>query len=363
MSEEEDKDAKTEDPTSKKLEDAIKKGQIAQSKELNSFFMFLFFTIIAIWTMPLLMKKFTYKLQYLIANSGTIAVDNGQVYNLLKYYMQISLLYLSPIFIGLFVAAFISYYMQAGTLIFTFEQMTPDLSKLSITKGLKRLFSMKNLMEFLKGIFKIVLIGTFVLMVIKADIYELSQYQELSIVGIMLQLKMMVNDILMIVTIIMAAIAIVDFSYQKYEHFNNLKMSKHEIKEEYKQSEGNPEIKSKMKQLRQEQSKKRIKDTVPTARVVITNPEHYAVALSYEDGSDEPPICVAKGLDLIAQKIKDIAREHSIVIVEDPPLARTLFKDVAVDEEIPLKHYEAVAKIISYVISIEEERRKKKRNG
>ena len=206
----------------------------------------------------------------------------------------------------------------------------------------------------LKGVFKIGLVGAFVLLVILADVKELSQYQELSIAGILDQLFTMIKDIIILITIIMAVIAAVDFSYQSYEHFKELKMTKQEVKEEHKQTEGNPEVKQKIRKLRREQSQKRIKVTVPQATVVITNPEHYAVALKYNPKSIEAPICVAKGLDLIAQNIKAIAKEHDIPIVESPPLARALYKDVDYDQEIPVEHFEEVAKIISYVMSLEQ---------
>jgi flagellar biosynthetic protein FlhB len=158
----------------------------------------------------------------------------------------------------------------------------------------------------------------------------------------------------------MAAIAAVDYSYQSYEHYKELKMTKQEVKDEYKQTEGNPEVKQKIRALRREQSQKRIKLTVPQATVVITNPEHYAIALKYEQMSLAAPVCVAKGLDLIAESIKEIATEHEIPIVENPPLARALYKDVKIDEEIPTEHFEEVAKIISYVMSLEEQAKEKK---
>lgn len=358
-----DKDSKTEDPSQKKLEDAVSKGQVVNSKEVTSFFLFLLLTLLAMWVLPYTMVQIASRLRFFIENAGNIPVDQGMVGVILVDIMKKMMLYISPIFLMVFVATIFSSYMQHGEFIFTTETLQPQLSRLSIIKGFGKIFSVKNVVEFLKGIFKISLVGTFVYLVILADVKELSQYQELSIAGIIEQLKTMIYDILMLVTVIMAAIAGVDFSYQKYDHFTNLKMTKQEVKDEHKQSEGNPEVKRKMRQLRHEQSQKQIKQSVPKATVVITNPEHYAIALQYEMHKMNAPVCVAKGLDLIAQKIKEIAGENDIPIVENPPLARMLHKDVKVDQEIPVEHFEAVAKIISYVLSLNEKKKKRKNNG
>jgi flagellar biosynthetic protein FlhB len=356
-----DKDAKTEDPSQKKLEDAVSKGQVVNSKEVTSFLLFLLLTLLAIWILPYTMNQIASRLRFFIENAGNIAVDQGMVGVILVGLMKKIMLYVAPVFLTVFIAAVFSSYMQHGEFIFTMETLQPQLSRISVIKGFSRIFSVKSFVEFLKGVFKIALVGTFVYLVILADVKDLSQYQELSIAGILDQLKTMIYDILMLVTIIMAAIAGVDFSYQKYDHYTNLKMTKQEVKDEHKQSEGNPEVKRKMRQLRHEQSQKQIKQSVPKATVVITNPEHYAVALQYEMHKMDAPVCVAKGLDLIAQKIKEIAGESDIPIVENPPLARMLYKDVKIDQEIPIEHFEAVAKVISYVLALNEKKKKRKK--
>lgn len=355
-----DKDAKTEEPSQKKLDDAVKKGQVVNSKEVTSFLMFLLLTLVTIWIVPSIFVLLGNKLRFFVENAGNIPFDQGMLYNLFSNLMKNTLLYLSPIFLVVIVAAIFSSYAQHGEFIFSAESIQPKLSKLSIIKGFGRLFSMKSFVEFLKGVIKITLVGAFVLLVILADVKELSQYQELAVAGILDQLATMIKHILILITIVMAAIAAVDYSYQSYEHYKELKMTKQEVKDEYKQTEGNPEVKQKIRALRREQSQKRIKLTVPQATVVITNPEHYAIALKYEQMSLAAPVCVAKGLDLIAQSIKEIATEHEIPIVENPPLARALYKDVKIDEEIPTEHFEEVAKIISYVMSLEEQAKEKK---
>lgn len=355
----EDKDQKTEEPSRKKLEDALKKGQVVHSKEVTSFAVFLLLTIVTIWIIPQLLQSMGSNLRFFIENAGNISIDQGKAEILLVAIMKKTLIYLSPIFLIIIIASIASSFFQAGEFIFSLDPIEPKLSKLSIVKGFKKIFSMKSVMEFIKGIFKILLVGSFVAIVIAADIQELAQYQELSIAGILAQLMTIIKHILILVTIIMAVIAAVDFAFQSYQHHQELKMTKQEVKEEYKQSEGNPEIKQKLRSLRKSQAKKRIKLTVPQATVVVTNPEHYAVALKYDQNSQYAPICVAKGLDLIAQTIKEIAKASNVPIVENPPLARSLYKNVKIDEEIPVDHFEEVAKIISYVMSLENTKNKK----
>jgi flagellar biosynthetic protein FlhB len=354
MAEEDDKDSKTEEPSQKKLEEALEKGQVVNSREVNNFLVLFFLTLIIIWVIPYTLGVSGMALKFFVENAGTIPLDQGMVGLVTKKLCNKFLIYLSPIFIMVVLAAILSSYIQHGEFIFTFEQLQPQLSRISPASGFKRLFSKKSLVEFLKNLAKISLVGSFVYFVINADIKQLGQYHTLTIGGILGQLQSMVNHVMICVSIIMAVIAIIDFSYQRFEHFSSLRMTKHEQKEEYKQMEGSPEIKQKLKSLRKEQAQRRIKETVPKATVVITNPEHYAIALQYEHNKMQAPIVVAKGLDLIAQKIKEIAKEYEIPIVENPPLARIIYKQVKINEEIPVEHYEAVAKIITYVMSLKQ---------
>ncbi|NRB10050.1 MAG: flagellar biosynthesis protein FlhB [Rickettsiaceae bacterium] len=356
--EDQDKETKTEEPTQKRLEESLKKGQVVNSKEVTSFFMFLFLTIVAMWAIPEIINLIGTQLHFFIENAGNIKFDAGTFENLCFCLLKNTLFYVSPILVIPYIAAIISSFLQHGDFIFSIEPIIPKLSKLSPIQGFKRIFSLKSVVEFLKGIFKITLIGVLLYLVIIADVKELTLYQELSIKGILQQLKEMISHILILVTMIMAIIAIADFSYQKYDHYTNLKMTRQEVKEEYKQTEGNPEVKQKIKKLRMEQLDKHIKKTVPQSTVVITNPTHYAIALKYDPNSNMvAPICTAKGLDFIAEAIKELAKEHGIPIVENPPLARELYKKVKVNDEIPVEHYEVVAKIISYVMSLNKEKK------
>ena len=353
----EDQESKTEDPSQKKLDDAVEKGQVANSKEVNSFLMLFSLTLLIIWVIPYTSNLSVATLRFLVENAGTIPIDQGMLGIIVPKVFNKFLLYLSPILIMVVVVALFSSYMQHGEFIFTTEPLAPKLSRISVVEGFKRIFSKKSFVEFLKSFLKVTFVGTFIYLVITSDIKELTQYQNLSIIGILGHLQAIVNHILMCVCVLMSIIAALDFFYQKYEHFTSLRMTKQEQKDEYKQMEGSPEVKQKLRALRREQAQRQIKKTVPKATVVITNPEHFAVALQYDNKTMRAPIVVAKGLDLIAQKIKEIASDNRIPIVENPPLARVLYKQVDINDEIPLEHYTAVAKIISYVMSIEQKRK------
>lgn len=355
--EDQDEDSKTEDPSQKKLDEALQKGQVVNSKEVNSFLMLFFLTLVVIWIIPHTLSLSISTLRYLIENAGNIKVDQGMMGIVVPKVFNKFILYVSPIFGMVVVVALLSSYIQHGEFIFTGEQLMPKLSRISVVKGFKRLFSKKSFVEFLKSFFKVSLVGSFIYMVITQDVRELSQYQNLSLGGILIHMKLIISHILICVCLLMSVIAAMDFFYQKYEHFTSLKMTKHEQKEEYKQMEGSPEIKQKLRALRRDQAQKRIKQTVPKATVIITNPEHFAVALQYEQGAMKAPVLVAKGLDIIAQKIKEIAEENRIPIIENPPLARALYKQVKVNEEIPVEHYKAVAKIIGYVMSMKNKKK------
>lgn len=353
----EDQESKTEDASEKKLTDAVERGQVVNSREINHFFILLFLTIVIIFILPSILISSATTLRFFIENAGSISIDKGVVGILFSDSIFKFLVYLSPILLITVIVALLSSYIQHGSFVFAIEQIQPDFSRISLVNGLKRLFSVRSLVELLKSFLKITIVGAFIYWIVSNDVQDLMQYQYMPISGILTQLRSIINNIMLCVCIIMAIIAIADFFFQRFEYLNNLKMTKREQKEEHKQLEGNPEIKRKIKSLRRQQAQKRIKQTVPKATVVITNPQHYAVALYYDPKTTTAPILVAKGLDLIAQNIKVIAQEHEIPVVENPPLARSIYKHVEVDEEIPIEHYEAVAKVISYVMSLNKKKK------
>jgi flagellar biosynthetic protein FlhB len=236
-------------------------------------------------------------------------------------------------------------------LVFSTEGLVPKFSKLSPMEGAKRVFGKQALANFLKGLFKLVLLGAVMCAVLWPERFRLDALIHIdpsAILGITTSLTL---QLMGSVVAMLAFVAIADFFFQYRTWYEKLKMSLQEVKEEYKQSEGDPHIKGKIKQLRQQNMKKRMMAAVPKASVIITNPTHYAVALSYERGMTAP-ICVAKGVDNIALKIREVAGKHDIPIVENVPLARALYATVEIDEEIPGEHYHAVAEVIGYVMGL-----------
>ncbi|PHQ66674.1 MAG: flagellar biosynthesis protein FlhB, partial [Sneathiella sp.] len=238
------------------------------------------------------------------------------------------------------------------------ERIKPKLEKISLLKGVKRLFSLKSFVEFLKGILKISLVGSV------AALFVLPTMQQLPIIvsfSVPQVLELMQDQALLLlagVVAVMSVVAGLDFMYQRYNHYKELRMTKQEIKDENKQTEGDPMIKSRLRAIRMERSRQRMMQSVPTADVVITNPTHFAVALKYSPDDERAPVVVAKGLDNIAFKIREIAEESNIPIVENPPLARALHKACDLNEEIPYEHFKAVAEIIGFVLRLNKKKLK-----
>lgn len=351
--ESEDKDSKTEEPSQKKLEDAIEKGQVANSREVTSFLMLLALTIITTFILPFSAKLVSYDLRSILEHAGDVDITSPTLSKILYETSSKILLYLVPIFLFIILIIISSSFFQHGQFIFAPDQITPKASRISIFEGFGRLFSFKSVAEFLKGIFKITVTGLIIYVVVMDDIKIMSLYPLMTESEIINELFKVIKDILISITLLMFVISVADFFYQKYEYFKNMMMSRQELKDEYKQTEGSPEIKSKQRQLMQQASKKRMMANVPKADVIITNPEHYSIALKYSYQEMSAPIIVAKGLDLVAMKIREIAKEHDIPIVENPPLARALFL-VELDKPIPVEHYETVAEIISYVFKLKK---------
>ena len=231
------------------------------------------------------------------------------------------------------------------------EPLKPKLSKISPLAGIKRLFSKQALANFAKGIIKIVVLGAVMVALLWPQRHRLDGLVSTDILGTLALTKMLALQLLGAVIAILAFVAAADYLFQYRQWYERQKMSVRELKEEFKQSEGDPMIKGKIRQLRMARMRKRMIAEVPKASVVITNPTHYAIALQYERGMNAP-VCLAKGVDATALKIREVAEEHSIPVVENPPLARALHAVVEIDQEIPPEHYKAVAEVIGYVMKL-----------
>jgi flagellar biosynthetic protein FlhB len=236
-------------------------------------------------------------------------------------------------------------------LVWSTQPLTPEFSKISPAAGLKRLFGKQSAVNFAKGLFKLALLGTVMAMILWPERLRLEAMVHLDPTVLLGVSFSMVQHLMASVVALLALVAIADYAFQYRQWYERHKMSLQEVKEEYKQSEGDPHIKGRIRQLRQAKMRKRMMAAVPKASVIITNPTHYSIALAYERGMSAP-ICVAKGADNLAFKIREIARAHDIPIVENVPLARSLYATVDIDEEIPTEHYQAVAEIIGYVMGL-----------
>ncbi len=346
---------KTEDPTHKKLEDARKKGQQAYSKEVSNFFMIFAFTMIVIMSLPNAMEHLSDSMADYLKKAGQFEATPAQIEEAGETMFLDIFGFLAIPLLFLMVAALGSSLLQNGFNISS-EPIMPKLEKISLRKGFSRMFSRRSFMEFIKGIIKIIIVGIVAYYSVANDLPLLGSTHEAEIETAMIVLAELCAKILIAATIAVFFIAILDFMFQKFEFMKQMRMSKHEIKEEYKQQEGDPKVKGKLKQMRMERARKRMMAAVPTADVVVTNPTHYAVALKYEQMKSSAPIVVAMGTDKVAERIKQLADENKVPIVRNPTLARALHAECELDQEIPFDHYQAVAEIISYVYKMKKGR-------
>lgn len=354
MAEDDDKDSKTEDPSSKRLEEAVGRGQTAFSREVTSFLILLVLTLMIVSYSPTMLSKSREVLSPFITKVHDIPVERDIIGVEMVWLLQSSMMIIAIPLLGTVIVALSSRMLQGG-FVFTVDPLQPKLERISLRKGLERMFSMRSIIELLKGIFKIAIVGVIAFFAVYYDIDPIRQLAASEPENMLILLQMLSSRILIGVTAAVGIIALIDFIYQKYEYIKSLRMTKQEVKDEYKQQEGDPMIKQRLRQIRTERARNRMMQEVPKSDVVITNPTHYAVALQYEMASMEAPKIVAKGQDYIALKIKEVAKENNIPIVENPTLARALFP-LDLDSTIPFQHFKAVAEIISYVYKLKKKK-------
>ena len=339
---------KTEEPSQRRLEEAEKKGQITFSREVNNFFVILALALIIGWMAPTLMADTMQLLAPFITRPHDIEVDPAPLKELLtEVSLHSALIMAGPM--ALLMLLVLGAAFAQSKLIFAVERIKPKFEKISPMKGLKRMFSMRSVVEFGKGMLKIIVVGYVGYIAVRPQLTALEELPTADIAALSALLSSMSIRMLIGISCIMFLIAILDYVYQRFDYMKQLRMSKQEMKEEYKQQEGDPHIKGRLRQIRMERAKKRMMAAVPKADVIITNPTHYAIALTYETGVMQAPIIVAMGVDKVAHRIREVAEEHDIPIVENPPLARALWATGDLDQEIPYEHYKAVAEVIGYV--------------
>jgi flagellar biosynthesis protein FlhB len=350
MAEEGDSTDKTEDPTQKRLDDAHEKGDVAKSQEVNTWFVMAGATLVLSSFSGSIGGGILMPLRNLVANSWMIHADGPGLMALAQSLCYVLMAALGVPFL-MFALAAIAGNMIQHRLVWSGESLKPKFNKVSPGAGFKRIFGKQAAANFLKGLFKVIALGAVMMAVLWPERHRLEamiRFDPAALMGVTTGLTL---QLMGAVVAMLAVVAIADYFFQYRTWFERQKMSLQEMKEEFKQSEGDPHIKGKIRQLRQQRMKKRMMASVPKASVIITNPTHYAVALSYERGMPAP-ICVAKGVDAIALKIREIAGKHDIPIVENVALARALHATVEIDQEIPVEHYHAVAQIIGYVMGL-----------
>lgn len=358
MAEDQDDAQKTEDPSAKKLSEAHKKGDVPKSQELKHWFMLVAFAIVVITSSTTVVNDMARILRTFLEQSAQLPVDSEGFQLLMSEVMRTMGRILAFPFGILVLFAFAGSMVQHMPVL-SADKVKPKFSKVSPLAGFKRLFSMNQLFEFSKTIFKLVIMVVVAFIVMWPEKEKIPQMIGFPIGNILPFVKVIAVRIVGAVIAAMTVIAILDFIWQKFQHIKKLRMTKQEVKDEYKQIEGDPHVKARLKQLRQERSRQRMLSAVPEADVVVTNPTHYAIAIKYDQNEMEVPIVVAKGLDFLAEKIRDAANENDVPIVQNPPLARTLYATVEVDDEVHPDQYRAVASIISYVMKLRRTKPKK----
>lgn len=352
MSDQPDKSEKTEDPTDHKLTEAHKKGDVAKSQEVTTWFMILgsalMFSIMAPITSINLMDQLKTVLgsadQFDLEGAGIQVFFGGLVNTvLLTVLLPLSLLAIFAVMANL---------VQHKP-VWSFDPIKPKFSKVSPLQGAKRIFSGQSLVNFTQGLLKLSAVGGVMFVVMWGERDKLDTMMSSDIWLLLEDFQILGIRVFVATLAIITVIAIADYMYQKNRWWEKQKMTVKEIRDEHKNMEGDPQIKQKIRQLRAEKSRKRMMAAVPDAAVVITNPTHFAVALKY-DQDMAAPVCIAKGADAIAFRIRTVAGESDVPIVENPPLARALYASVEVDETVPTEHFRAVAQVIGYVMQLKE---------
>lgn len=345
---EDDTGEKTEKATPRKREEARKKGQVFKSTDLNSAVVLIAGSVVIFVTFPYMvsvLQKFT---SLYILDRSLHEFSNEYVYSLLVEVVILMGKMVFPIFLTTFVAALLITYLQVG-FVFSADPLTPKPERLNPVEGFKKTFSKRALVELSKSLLKVIVTAFVVYTVLKKHYYVFPRFVDMEL-GITLKLlSNIVFEMALKVGAIFIIIGILDYIYQWYEHEKSLKMSKYDIKQEYKQTEGDPQVKSRQRQIQRQAAMKRMMAEVPDADVVITNPTHFAVALKYEANLVEAPIIVARGQDFVALKIKEIALANDVIVVENPLLARTLFYATDIGDLVPEELYQAVAEVLAFV--------------
>ena len=339
---------KTEQATPRKRREAREKGNIPRSMEVNSAVVLLMGMIAIRLFGGSLYSKLMDSMRWIFSRLSIIEITTDNIPGYVLAGLKFAGLMIAPIVLTVMVAGLSANLIQGG-LVFAGEPIKPKFSKISPAKGLKRMFSLRSLIEAAKGALKIIIIGIVGYLTIKSELNQYPYLFDKDVPEIVAFLGQVSFKLVIRTSLVLLILAIFDYAYQKFEFEKKLKMTKQEVKEEFKRTEGDPLIKSRIKSIQRERARQRMLSEVPRADVVITNPTHLAVALKYESKKMGAPVVVAKGARLIAERIKKIAHDHEVPIVENKPLARILYRSTEIGSQIPFELYKAVAEILAYV--------------
>ena len=353
MAESEDKDSKTEEPTEKKLRDAVDKGNIPFSREIPAFASTLGIMFFLVFFLPSSGARFAVSMRDLFEQADDWRLSNGgdavALFQKLFFEAGVVLLPAFTLLMGFGIASSVLQNTPSPVL----DRIQPKLERISLMKGFSRIYGAKGMVELAKNLFKIMVISAIVAVVMKSEFFRSLDLMFMDPAHVAPDMARLAGKVVTVVLICTATLAVVDLLWTRYSWHNDLRMSRQELKDEMKQSDGDPIIKARQRSLARDRARKRMMQQVPRATLVIANPTHFAVALRYDRNEGGAPVVVAKGTDLIALKIREIAEAHGIPVFEDPPLARSMFAQVSVDSFIPPVFYKAVAELVHRVYARE----------
>ena len=367
MAEEESNESKVHEPTEKRLREARRKGDVPSSRETGNMMVVASLLGVVAFALPWQSGNLVHALSLLVEGAGNVTITNGQagvneLGEVMTEFILALVIALSPVFLLLIIGALTGVLIQGET-VASLERIRPKISKISVIEGFKRLFSKSALVEFAKNILKICVAGALALWVANEAVVTM-----MSGIGFLPEtlptyLMDAARKLLIAMAVFLVPLAIADILWRRYDWRKKHMMTHKELRDELKEAEGSPELKAKRAERRREQSRQRVAVAVPTADVVLTNPTHFAVALKYQADSDIAPVCVAKGADQMAHRIRAIAFENDVPVIENKPLARLLYDEVELEDVVPVEHWQVVAEIIGFVMDLKKGKRRKLPEG
>ena len=353
---EENKDLKTEDATPKRVRDTEEKGQFANSRELTSTFVL----FMALLSFLMLGQKTVFQIMetwhWIFSQAESIQMTVDELYVFFKWVLNKMFLILSPILLMIMLGGIAANLLQTKGLKFSSTPLVPKFNKLNPLKGVGRLFSKNSLSELTKSLLKVFVLGSISYLIIKSHMDHIPTMMDLSIGQILVVLGEVSMEIILKALFFMIVLAAADYSFQLFQHSEGIRMTKQEVKDEWKETEGDPMIKQRIRSVQLQMARNRMMAAVPEADVIVTNPTHISIALKYDNTKNEAPIVIAKGADNLAKKIRELAEENDIPMVEDKPLAQTLYKTVDVGQIIPSSLFKAIAEILAHVYQLKSRR-------